>query len=254
MTSFRADLKVVVADSNMKAAFSGLLTRHQSLGIRPLKLDPQSPLSHPRHDPGCWKDGPELLAIEHQHYRHGLLALDWEGCNSKKSADDTRRELQVRLDRLTAPGWGSIVLLQPELEIWVFAGSTEVDRALGWQRGTLTPWLEQQGHAPAPLLIRLPPAEPVRRLQPLHRSSLCGFEDHPAAVVPAGGVVMTMTSSRWLVLQLDRGELIVDRGELGPDRGGFEAGSRGAGSGSRGATCTAKRNACRQAWHGGQVP
>jgi hypothetical protein len=146
MTSFRADLKVVVADSNMKAAFSGLLTRHQSLGIRPLKLDPQSPLSHPRHDPGCWKDGPELLAIEHQHYRHGLLALDWEGCNSKQSADETRRELQERLDRLTTPGWGSVVVLQPELEIWVFAGSIEVDQALGWQPGTLTPWLEQQGH------------------------------------------------------------------------------------------------------------
>lgn len=145
MTSFRADLKVVVADSNMKAAFSGLLTRHQSLGIRPLKLDPQSPLSHPRHDPGCWKDGPELLAIEHQHYRHGLLALDWEGCNSKRSADDTRHELQERLDRLTTPGWGSVVVLQPELEIWVFSGSTEVDRALGWQPGTLTPWLEEQG-------------------------------------------------------------------------------------------------------------
>jgi len=60
--------------------------------------------------------------------------------------DDTRRELQERLDRLTTPGWGSVVVLQPELEIWVFAGSTEVDRALGWQPGTLTPWLEQQGH------------------------------------------------------------------------------------------------------------
>ena len=156
MTSFRADLKVVVADSNMKAAFAGLLTRHQSLGIRPLKLDPQSPLAHPRRDPGCFKDGPELLAIEHQHYRHGLLALDWEGCNSNRSADDTRHQLQDCLDRLTSPGWGSVVVLQPELEIWVFAGSTEVDRALGWQPGTLTPWLEEQG------LLELGQAKPAR--------------------------------------------------------------------------------------------
>ena len=145
MTSFRADLKVVVADKNMQAAFSGLLTRHQSLGIRPILLDPQSPLVHPRHDPGCWKDGPELLAIEHRHYLHGLLALDWEGCNSNRSVEETRHDLQERLDRLTTPGWGSVVVLQPELEIWVFAGSTEVDRALGWQPGTLNPWLEQQG-------------------------------------------------------------------------------------------------------------
>ena len=115
MTSFRADLKVVVADKNMQATFAGLLTRHQSLRIQPLQLDPQSPLVHPRHDPGCWKDGPELLAIEHNYYRHGLLALDWEGCNSKRSADETRRELQERLDRLTAPGWGSVVVLQPPL-------------------------------------------------------------------------------------------------------------------------------------------
>jgi hypothetical protein len=36
MSSFRADLKVVVADGNMQATFAGLLTRHQSLGIRAL--------------------------------------------------------------------------------------------------------------------------------------------------------------------------------------------------------------------------
>jgi hypothetical protein len=145
MSGFRADLKVVVADKNMQATFAGLLTRHQSLGIRPLKLDPQSPLVHPRHDPGCWKDGPELLAIKHQHYRHGLLALDWEGCNSKRPAEDTRQDLQERLDRLTAPGWGSVGVLQPELEIWVFSDSPEVDRAVGWQPGTLNPWLVEQG-------------------------------------------------------------------------------------------------------------
>ena len=40
MTSFRADLKVVVADKNMQATFAGLLTRHQSLRIQPLQLDP----------------------------------------------------------------------------------------------------------------------------------------------------------------------------------------------------------------------
>ena len=145
MTGFRADLKVVVADGNMQATFAGLLTRHQSLGIRALQLDPQSPLVHPRHDPGCWKDGPELLAIKHQHYCHGLLALNWEGCNSKRPAEDTRQDLQERLDRLTSPGWGSVVVLQPELEIWVFSDSPEVDRALGWEPETLTPWLVQQG-------------------------------------------------------------------------------------------------------------
>ena len=53
MSSFRADLKVVVADKNMQATFSGLVTRHQSLGIQPLQLNPQLPLVHPRHDPGC---------------------------------------------------------------------------------------------------------------------------------------------------------------------------------------------------------
>jgi hypothetical protein len=146
MKSFRADLKIVVADQNMKAAFTGLLTRHHSLGVRPLDLGSQPPIQHPRHDPGCWKDGPDLLAIEHQHYRHGLLALDWEGCNSNRSAEETRQDLQTRLEHLTSPDWGFVVLLQPELEIWLFAGSDEVDRALGWSPGSLTPWLLANGH------------------------------------------------------------------------------------------------------------
>lgn len=146
MRSFRADLKLVVADQTMKAAFEGLLTRHQSLGIRPLDLGAQPAIVHPRHDPGCWKDGPELLAIEHQHFRHGVLALDWEGCNSNCSAEETRHDLQTRLDQRTSPGWGSVVLLEPELESWMFAGSHELDRALGWSPGSLTPWLLEKGH------------------------------------------------------------------------------------------------------------
>jgi prevent-host-death family protein len=35
--------------------------------------------------------------------------------------------------------------LRADLRV-VVAGSAEVDRALGWQPGTLTPWLEQHGH------------------------------------------------------------------------------------------------------------
>ncbi len=157
-----------------------------------------------------------------------------------------------------APLWCS----SPSLRSAVFAGSSEVDRALGWQPGTLNPWLEQQG------LLQPGQAKPsrpkeavqhamVQKRQPrsssvyrqLSRSvgfSRCtdpAFTDLKATLqqwFPQEGFVMTMASP-------GRFRHRIDRGELGSDRGGF-------GRGSRGAANTAKTAAGRQACHGGQVP
>lgn len=46
-------------------------------------------------------------------------------------------------------GWGDraeAIVLDPELEIWVFAQSPNVERCLGWRgaQGTLRRWLEQE--------------------------------------------------------------------------------------------------------------
>ena len=160
MTSSKDDMAVVVADKNMQATFAGLLTRYHSLGIRPIVLSQGSPTVHSGHDPGCWKTGPELLAAEFNKpnkAKHGLLALDCQGSNSGMMAGEMQQELQSRIDKLTQPGWGSVVVFEPELEIWVFSLSPQVDLALDWKPGLLRSWLTQTGYL-APGEIK--PADP----------------------------------------------------------------------------------------------
>ncbi len=67
------------------------------------------------------------------------------------------REGQSRADlertvgeRLHTSGWsdrGAVVVLDPELEVWVWSDSPHVDRALGWHGRTppLRDWLSERG-------------------------------------------------------------------------------------------------------------
>ena len=53
------DLVSLVADKNIEAALAELLGRRRgALGLRDLKHEITV---HPRRDPGCYDDGPEML-------------------------------------------------------------------------------------------------------------------------------------------------------------------------------------------------
>jgi hypothetical protein len=139
------DLVVLTADKNMQFAVRGIVSRHQSLGIH--KLEPDF-FVHPQKDPGIYHNAHDFLRFAAKTHRHALVLMDREGSGQE---DQTREELEEKLEQaLFRSGWeqrASAVVLDPEVEIWVWSDSTHVDHELGWsQQATgLRAWLREKG-------------------------------------------------------------------------------------------------------------
>ena len=102
---------------------------------------------HPRRDPGCYHEGPGFLReLAGEGPAKGLLLFDqaWDG-NPHEAASATEVATRERLSGLQ--GRADVVVIEPELEAWVWSDSPEVDRCLGWagRQPGLREWLRQNG-------------------------------------------------------------------------------------------------------------
>jgi hypothetical protein len=138
------DLIVVVPDKDTEQVLTGLLKRPESIGVRPIDFVVRV---HPQKDPGCFHTGHELAATSRGEATHALVVFDlaWEGAPSADAAD-LQRDVEGRLRM----AWGdhcACIVIDPELEIWVWSDSPHVAEALGWQgrEPPLRDWLEAQG-------------------------------------------------------------------------------------------------------------
>jgi hypothetical protein len=148
MTFREFDLTILVADKDMEFTFQGLFSRPQALGIRSIK---HQVIPHPEHDGGCRTTGVDFLRRYASKADYGLLIFDWEGSGAKQKSPE---ELEQELERkLTANGWenrNAVIVIQPELESWVWASSRKVDQVIRWPdflpgTGTMRDWLVEQG-------------------------------------------------------------------------------------------------------------
>lgn len=124
------DLVVLVADADIKQAVRGLLSRSESLGIRPCEPRLQR---HPMRDSGCHTGAAEMLRPLGRSYRFALVIFDHHGCGS----DEPREAIEQRVEEsLAASGWEQdrckAIVIEPELEAWLWNGSPHVAEALGW--------------------------------------------------------------------------------------------------------------------------
>jgi hypothetical protein len=124
------DLVVLVADKDIEQSVLGLLGRHQAVGMRQISYDV---ITHPGRDPGCFAYGHSMLSLYRDAADHALMLFDaaWEG---RPSADPVELEDEVH-SRLHEQ-WGSAarcVVIDPEIEQWVWSASSNVARVLGWQ-------------------------------------------------------------------------------------------------------------------------
>ena len=139
------DLIILVADTQMEFTLRGILSRYQRLGIRQVEFEI---LVHSERDPGCYLRGHDLLRLYYGKHRHALLLFDREGCGQeRKSREELEQEVE---ERLRKSGWtdeaAAAIVLDPELESWVWSDSPEVANVLGWGKGLddLISWLQQK--------------------------------------------------------------------------------------------------------------
>ncbi len=141
------DLVVLVSDKNMRFALLSLLKRPQSLEIRPIRYD--IPSNYLQNDPGCLNKSHEFLRSQQRLYKHGLVIFDHDGCGKEKfSREAIEQSVEQRLQQSGWEGKAAAIVIDPELENWVWSASPHVADALGWQNRNdeLRNWLEEEGY------------------------------------------------------------------------------------------------------------
>jgi hypothetical protein len=147
MSNHKRPCVILVADSNMAAAFRGYLTRdqwHRSLGCAPFDFNPDLGgdllVDEGGNDPGVYQRAHELLRPYLRTHERVLVALDceWDGSPGKRAiVDDVS-------GRLVNSGWQAsavkVIAIDPELENWLWQ-----DNPLGCQRPAL-PWRAQSAY------------------------------------------------------------------------------------------------------------
>ena len=138
------DLVCLVADNSMQAAVSELLDRPHALGIR--SITKEIPV-HQERDSGCCYAPMKVLRAYRGSAKHALIILDhdWDGVPETTGAA-LESFIEERLERDGIEGWAVPVVIDPELEAWVFSDSPHVEKVLGWtnRNPTLREALEQQ--------------------------------------------------------------------------------------------------------------
>lgn len=137
---------VLVADGTMESVVKTLLARYRPLKIRPVEFDIYR---HPEHDPGCLNKSHTFLKTFLRSHRHALVLFDHDGCGRQEApAQRLEKELVTRCDD---SGWGGragAIVIEPELEAWVWNRSPHVAACLGWASPQeLARWLDAEGFA-----------------------------------------------------------------------------------------------------------
>ena len=124
-------LVVLAADRDIEETLVKLFRRADSLGVRPFAFDIRR---HPDRDAGCRADAANFLRQFLRAYRHALVVFDRDGCGSASSREQIESVVERGLGR---NGWeqrARVVVIDPELEAWVWSPSPAVSSALGWGR------------------------------------------------------------------------------------------------------------------------
>jgi len=135
------DLVVLTADKDAKLGIETLLCRADALRIRPVTFECYA---HPQHDGGVVVRGHEFLRPFIRSFSHALALFDLEGCGQESLS---REAVEVKVHaNLTVNGWQgrcAAIAIAPELEQWVWDGTLQIARMLGWGKQRLREWLLQ---------------------------------------------------------------------------------------------------------------
>lgn len=140
-------LVILVPDRNTEHALRGLLQRAEDLGIHKIQFDIRV---HPQRDPGVYSRAHDFLRSSLRDYQYALVLLDKEGCGAgKQKTEQVRLRVQTLLEQ---NGWKNrcqVIVIDPELEIWVWSKDQAVAKALDLSLSELENLL-QGGKPPAP--------------------------------------------------------------------------------------------------------
>ena len=155
------DCKFVVADKNMEFVIKGFFGRadfHHKLGCAQFAFDPSQDLHSVRgkNDPGLYANGDPVLRVCRQTHRYAVVILDAEWKGSPGAAKIEERIKQHLAHAGLSPQESAAIVIDPELENWLWIPHNTLGNLLGWQNfQDLREFLRKQqlwtdGDKPAP--------------------------------------------------------------------------------------------------------
>ena len=117
----KKDLIIRVADADMERFLHAILNKPKALGIRPIQFDIERN-TDARGDSGMRANGVELTRMDKDDYHKEVLMWDYQGCGHehKKSAQIVATETQDHLDRISWQDNSAVIIIEPELERWLW--------------------------------------------------------------------------------------------------------------------------------------
>ena len=122
----------------------GLLTlRQAALGIRSIEF---TIMRHLQRDPGCRRQAVSAARSYVNDHNYALVLFDKVGSGDEGAE---RQCIQNAVEEgLRRNGWenrSKAIVIEPELETWVWSTSANVGKVLGWNEGTgvLRDWLRE---------------------------------------------------------------------------------------------------------------
>ena len=211
-------LLLFVADSECAGTLRGFFERpkfHTSLGCGPIEVDgvvfnPEQDIRvHPGHDPGMWTDPHTVLQAEHKNFQHAFIILDaaWDGAPpAEQIVSDIEGLVQARAS------WErsrfEVILIQPELEAWIWQRNPHVAEAFEFTGCDAELWTflasqalrldkERKKHrfVPANPLAQLPPAWPTNQAKPENPKGLVEALAHLCQSGPTSGIFNEISST-----------------------------------------------------------
>ena len=145
--ALRRDLVLLVADKSIAQAITGLLQRPQALGMRRIDYEMRV---HQQRDPGCRVDAAAFLRPFARQFEHALVVFDRDGSGSDAARQEIEEGVESELRRNGWCGRARVVVIDPELEVWVWTPSRGLANELGWgsRFAALREWLSENGHWP----------------------------------------------------------------------------------------------------------
>lgn len=138
------DLLLVTADQDAEFTVKALLKRHlRQFGVGDFTWEV---IRNIGRDSGCRTDSVALLRDQIKRYRYVIVLFDYEGCEPPNRA--TKETVADTLERdLARNGWKDrcrAILVDPELENWIWTRHDRMARSIGWKgKDELYAWLEQ---------------------------------------------------------------------------------------------------------------
>jgi hypothetical protein len=142
------DLFVLVADQDMLFTMEALLPRLPN--VNPLIRNFSFQIvRHPGRDAGCRTQSADFLRPFMDSFKYTMVMLDFEGCGA-----ETIRPIEIEgkiVEELSKRGWedrSEAIVIEPELEQWMWTDSPHVADALGWGENSkkLKTWLKNSGY------------------------------------------------------------------------------------------------------------